>query len=150
MPMSHLNLEAILEVDGGEAFEQLGGSQHVRCHEHIDVGIETVNRGCLGKHTDTWHAERELQSNLQVQRRELLRSSEDVKLSYNELQSADRPKQHPRGNGPHALQQCLSNWRGRQLQSAEADVVQRFVIQQHAPVHALNELWLHYRVRHFG
>ena len=41
---------------GGQSdhvFEQLGGSQRVRCHEHVDVGIETV---C--------HAERELQSNL--------------------------------------------------------------------------------------
>ena len=33
-------------------------------HEHIDVGIETVNRECLGKHETAWHAERELQSNL--------------------------------------------------------------------------------------
>ena len=30
-----LDLEAILVVDGGEVFEQLGGSQHVRCHKHI-------------------------------------------------------------------------------------------------------------------
>ena len=59
-----LNLEAILEVDGDEVFTQLGGSQRVRCHEHIDVGIEIVNRECLGKHETAWHAEGELQSNL--------------------------------------------------------------------------------------
>ena len=53
-----LDLEAILVVDGGEVFEQLGGSQHVRCHKHIDIGIEIVNRECLGKHETVWHAER--------------------------------------------------------------------------------------------
>ena len=31
---------------------------------HVDVGIETVNRECLGKHDTVWHAERGLQSNL--------------------------------------------------------------------------------------
>ena len=38
-----LDFEAILVVDGGEVFEQLGGLQRVRCHEHIDVGVGTVN-----------------------------------------------------------------------------------------------------------
>ena len=41
-------LEAILVVDGGEVFEQLEGSQCVRCRGHIDTGIETVNCECLG------------------------------------------------------------------------------------------------------
>ena len=59
-----LDLEAILVVDGGEVFEKLEGSQRVRSHEHIDVGIETVNRECLGEHETAWHAERELQSYL--------------------------------------------------------------------------------------
>ena len=81
-----LDLEVILVVDGGEVFEQLEGSQCVRCYGHIDTGIETVNRECLGKHTDVCHAERELQSNPQVPCREFLHNSEDVKLSYSELQ----------------------------------------------------------------
>ena len=59
-----LDLEAILVVDGGEIFEQLGDSQHVRCHKHMDLGIEIVNRECLRKHETVWHAEREFQSNL--------------------------------------------------------------------------------------
>ena len=59
-----LDLKAILVVDGGEVFEQLGSSQHVRCHKHIDVIVKTVNRKRLRKHETVWHAERELQSNL--------------------------------------------------------------------------------------
>ena len=39
-----LDPEGILVVYGGEVFEQLGGSQRVRCPEHTDVTIETVNR----------------------------------------------------------------------------------------------------------
>ena len=80
-----LNLEAILEVGGGEVFEQLGGSQRVCCHEHIDAGIETVNRECLGKHENTWHAEREPQLNLRVQ----VENSSAVRMSsssHSELQ----------------------------------------------------------------
>ena len=53
----------------------LNGPQRVRCHDHIDVGIET-----------SWHAEGELQSNLRVQRRGFLRSSGNVKLSHGEFQ----------------------------------------------------------------
>ena len=59
-----LDLEAILVVDGGEVFEQLGGSQYVRCHKHKDLSIEIVNRECLRKHETVCHAERELQSKL--------------------------------------------------------------------------------------
>ena len=56
-------MQAVLKVVMS-VFEQLGCSQRVRCHEHIDVGIETVNRECLGKHETAWHTERNLQSNL--------------------------------------------------------------------------------------
>ena len=48
--------------------------------------LRLFNRECLGKRETAWHAERELQSNLRVQRREFLRSSENVKLSCSELQ----------------------------------------------------------------
>ena len=123
-----LDLEAILEVDGGKVFEQLEGLQHVRCHEHIDVGTETVNWECLRKHQTAWHGEQELQSNLWVQRREFLHSSGNVKLSHSELQIV------------------------------EAHVVQRLVVQQHALIHIAGELVeaedhivpFHHRVGHFG
>ena len=58
-----LDLGALSVVDGGEVFEQLEGSQCVRCHSHIGEGTETVSRECLGKHADARHVERKLQSN---------------------------------------------------------------------------------------
>ena len=95
-----LDFEAILVVDGGEVFVQLEGSQCVRCYGHIDTGIETVNYECLGKHKDAWYAERELPSNLRVQRRKFLHSSENVKLSYSELQDIMDLEFHQVNNKP--------------------------------------------------
>ena len=43
---------------------QTGLNERAASPGYVDVGIETVNQECLGKHETVWHAERELQSNL--------------------------------------------------------------------------------------
>ena len=53
MSLKTIDLKAVLAIDGGEVFGQLGGSQRVRCHVHTDVDIGTVKRERLNKPRDS-------------------------------------------------------------------------------------------------